>query len=383
MKNKKTKCNLSKELFINSALIGMCALTLSSCGGGSGGGGSSSSNPSSSSQANTVCPTSSQPNSAYICQGSDYINEPIITVYIDGTPVSLLLDTGASGILVNQSAVNIPSSDYTNTPFFGTFGDGSTYSGTVASATVCLNPNYKNTCVIMPVNVDYLESAFPPNGESQGDFGIDCSANTFSQNSFCYFYYLEAQNGINSYALSFSTLSNTFYGNSSPNSPIGELSFGSYNNSNNGLISYNEGGFPSTTAIFSSYTSSIPSFTATTSFFDTGSNFNYLTTDVFKTEIPHFSKTASEGACYQNVLNGGLSISYNIQNTYSTTFLTEPPQNMCNLLMQPLVIEGVTLDAGSYSSVGYEDFGFPEMIRHSFIWILDNNGFVKYIKINN
>lgn len=383
MKDKKATYNLSKELFINGALIGMCALTLTSCGGGGGGGGSSNSNSSSSSQVNIICPTSNQPNSAYICQGTDYINEPIITVYIDGKPVSLLLDTGASGILVNQSAVNIPSSDYTNTPFFGTFGDGSTYSGTVASATVCLNPNYKNTCVVMPVNVDYLEIAFSPSGEAQGDFGVDCGSNIFSQNSFCYFYYLEAQNGVNSYALSFSALSNTFYASPSPNSPIGELTFGAYNNSNNGLISYNGGGFPSTTAIFSSYTSSIPSFTAGNSFFDTGSNFNDLTTDVFKTEIPNFSRTNNEGACYQNVLNGGLNISYNIQNVYSTTFLTEPPQNMCNLLTQPLVIEGATVDAGSYSSVGYEDFGFPEMIRHSFVWILDNKGFVEYIKISN
>jgi hypothetical protein len=30
----------------------------------------------------------------------------------------------------------------------------------------------------------------------------------------------------------------------------------------------------------------------------------------------------------------------------------------------------------------YEDIGLPEMVRHSYIWILGNNGMVQYIGIN-
>ena len=60
------KFNLSKELLLNGILIGALSIGLVSCGGG----GSSSSTPLPSSMA------------TYLYSGTDYPNEPIVTVYI-------------------------------------------------------------------------------------------------------------------------------------------------------------------------------------------------------------------------------------------------------------------------------------------------------------
>jgi len=43
---------------------------------------------------------------------------------------------------------------------------------------------------------------------------------------------------------------------------------------------------------------------------------------------------------------------------------------------------GMTIDSGSYQTVGSEDFGLPEMLRHTYVWILNNQGFVQDISIN-
>jgi hypothetical protein len=374
------KFNLSKELLLNGILIGALSIGLVSCGGG----GSSSSTPLPSSMA------------TYIYAGTDYYNEPIITVYIDGSPVQLLADTGASGLIVNSSAINIPSSDLTSYSFSGTFADGSTYSGTMASATVCLNPNITTSCVVMPIGVITSGNAFPSFGEAQGDFGLDSSLNVMALGSnssgsylagLSYPTYLERQYGINSYTISFYPLSNTFYANVSPNTPIGQISFGTYNGNSSSIISYS-GGFPSTTAIFPSYTSSNPSFTAGVSFFDTGSNLNFLTTEVFTTEIPHFSSSDENNCSISSLLNGGYTISYQIpyQNTtnlYNTAFTTEPSSsNLCNFNPPWNLMTGLTIDSGSYQTVGYEDFGLSEMLRHTYVWILNNQGFVQDITIN-
>jgi hypothetical protein len=332
----------------------------------------------------------------YIYAGTDYYNEPIITVYIDGSPVQLLADTGASGLIVNSSAINIPSSDLTSYSFSGTFADGSTYSGTMASATVCLNPSITNTCVVMPIGVITSGNAFPTSNEAQGDFGLDSSLNIMALGSnssgsylagLSYPTYLAQKYGINSYTISFYPLSNTFYANVSPNTPIGQISFGTYNGNSSTLIPYS-GGFPSTTAIFPSYTSSNPSFTAGVSFFDTGSNLNFLTTEVFTTEIPHFSSSDENNCSISSLLNGGYNISYQIpyQNTtnlYNTAFTTEPSSsNLCNFNPPWNLMTGMTIDSGSYQTVGYEDFGLSEMLRHTYVWILNNQGFVQDISIN-
>jgi hypothetical protein len=44
-------------------------------------------------------------------------------------------------------------------------------------------------------------------------------------------------------------------------------------------------------------------------------------------------------------------------------------------------MEGRTIDDGA-GVFGDEDFGLPEMLRHTFTWVLGNDGFVQYIGIN-
>ena len=199
------------------------------------------------------------------------------------------------------------------------------------------------------------------------------------------------QYGINSYTLSFYPLSNTFYANVSPNTPIGQISFGVYSGTSNPVISYTYShsvGLPSTTAIFPSYNSSNPSFTVGASVFDTGSNRNFLTTEVFTTEIPNFSLSDENNCSAPNLIDGGYNISYQIpyQNTtnlYNTAFTTEPSSsNLCNFNPPWNLMTGLTIDSGSYQTVGYEDFGLSEMLRHTYVWILDNQGFVQDISIN-
>jgi len=375
------KFNLSKELLLNGILIGALSIGLVSCGGG----GSGSSTPLPSSMA------------TYIYAGTDYYNEPIITVYIDGSPVQLLADTGASGLIVNSSAINIPSSDLTSYSFSGTFADGSTYSGTMASATVCLNPSITTSCVVMPIGVSFSGNAFPSFGEAQGDFGLDSSLNIIALGSnssgsylagLSYPTYLERQYGINSYTISFYPLSNTFYANVSPNTPIGQISFGVYNGNSNTLIPYAmdySSGLPDTAGVFPSSSTSFND----TVFFDTGSNYNFLSTYVFQTEIPNFSQSADENACANygwpyGIVNGGFVISYTLQN-YNTSFTTEPSLSFCEAYTNFTLMEGNTLDGG-YGMLGYEDFGLSEMLRHTFTWVLANSGpnqgLVQYIGIN-
>ena len=335
------------------------------------------------------------PNSTYIYPGTDYINEPIITVYIDGQPVQLLADTGASGLVVNNSAVNIPSSDlYSSYSFSQIFGDGSYDTGIMASATVCLNPSITNSCVVMPIGVITSGDAFPTTGESQGDFGLDSSLNimdigyNYSSDSsitgFSYPTYLEMQYGINSYTISFYPLSNGYYANVSSTTPIGQLSFGVYNGNSNTLIPYS-GGFPTTIGVFPSSSTSF----SDTVFFDTGSNYNFLSTYVFQTEIPNFSQSADENACANygwpyGIVNGGFVISYSLQN-YGTSFTTEPSLSFCEAYTNFTLMEDNTLDSG-YGMLGYEDFGLSEMLRHTFTWVLANSGpnqgLVQYIGIN-
>jgi hypothetical protein len=354
--------------------VGVIGLALASCGGGGGGGTSQPANPI----------------SMNIYPGTDYPNEPIVKVYIDGQPVTLLADTGASGLIVNSSAVNIPSSDlYSTYSFSQTFGDGSYFSGIMASATVCLNPSITNTCVVMPIGVITSTDAFPASGERQGDFGLGSSLNImdtgYNNSSGSYFVgfsyptYLERQYGINSYTLSFYPLSNGYYAYVPSTTPIGQISFGVYNGNSNTLIPYS-GRFPTTTGVFPSSSTSF----SNTVFFDTGSEFNNLSTNVLQTEIPNFSQSSDENACANygwpyGTVNGGFVISYSLQN-YGTSFTTEPSLSFCSAHTIFTLMEGNTIDHG-HGVLGYEDFGLPEMLRHTFTWVLDNNGLVQYVSI--
>ena len=404
------KFNLSKELLLNGVLIGVLSIGLVSCGGGGGGGsgstslsfgGSGSSTPTSpggSSSSTPTPPVSSSSStsisfSTYLYAGTDRPNEPIITVYIDGQPVQLLADTGSTGLTVNSSAVNIPSSDTYN----NLFPDGIGNVGAIASATVCLNPSITNSCVIMPIGVIDNNYNFPV--EAQGDFGLgsgyysmDAGYDTssgYSLTGYSYPYYLEMQYGINSYTISFYPLPNGYSSTVSSTTPIGQISFGVYNGNSNTLIPYTMGllsSNPSTTVIFSSSTTSYTN----NAIFDTGSSYNYLSTSVFQAEIPNFNQGTDENACANydgfqaGIVNGGFPISYTLQNNSGSfqieSFTTEPSSSFCQANNPFTLMEGVTYNGGG------EIFGLSAMLGHTFTWVLGtsgtNQGFVQYIGIS-
>jgi len=416
------KINLSKELLLNGVLIGILSIGLVSCGGG-GGGSSSSSTPTSPVGSSSSTPTSPVGSSSstplsyslatYLYAGTDHFNEPIITVYIDGQPVKLLADTGHSGLVVNSSAVNIPSSDIYSGYTFGYFFHDDYYpqnyylSGTMASATVCLNPSITNSCVLMKIGVlGSSDGLFSTSSEAQGDFGLasgfDSLDSDGNMTGYSYPTYLERQYGINSYTISFYPLSNGYYANVSSTTPIGYISFGVYNGNSNTLIPYdfyNESGQPKTIVVFPSSTSSTTSF-AGYAIFDSSYGYNIFSTSVFQIEIPNFNSSLDEGNCATQygfpsyIVNGGYSITYSLQNNnsvtfYSGSFTTEPSFSFCTAGIPFTLMEGITFDYFMITPNSLEPkeiFGLPAMLGHTFTWVLStsgtNQGFVQGISIN-
>jgi len=349
--------------------IAVCGLALAGCGGGSGSGAPGSGNPP---------PPPANPISMNIYPGTDYTNEPIVVVYINGQPVKMILDTGASGVLVNQGTFPISQTAFTSQTFSVTYGDGTVASGTVAIATVCPTSSTIG-CVTMPIAVNSYTSgtkvAFPSTGERQGDFGIKCGYHTQGgPNAFCYLYYLWQQNpSYSSYSLSFNIPSNTFYYTPSATTPIGTITYGSF--SANNLISYSN--LKANVAYGNSLT--IPTS------LDTGTNRVLLPSSVLQAEIPNFSTSSDEDGCgHPDEVQGGFNLYYQIpyansNSMFSTTFTTEPTSNMCSITSyRPLILEDWTFDVGTME---YGILGLPEMVRHSYIWILGNNGMVQYVEV--
>jgi hypothetical protein len=397
------KINLSKELLLNGVLIGVLSIGLVSCGGGSGS--SSSSTPISSGSSGSSTPLSYSL-ATYLYAGTDHFNEPIITVYIDGQPVQLLADTGHSGLVVNSSAVNIPSSDiYSSSTFVDSFHNYNyLLSGTMGIATVCLNPSITNSCVLMKIGVlASSEGLFSTSSEAQGVFGLASGFDSLDSSGnitgYSYPTYLERQYGINSYTISFNPLSNGYYSDVTGNTPIGQISFGVYNGNSNTLIPYdfyNGSGRPKTIAVFPSSTSSATSF-AGYAVFNSGTRYNVLSKSVFQIEIPNFNQGLDEGPCTtlpSNIVNGGYSINYSLQNNnsvtfYSGSFTTEPSSSFCQAGNSFNLMEGITLDYDlftPYLGQPEEVFGLPAMLGHTFTWVIatsgTNQGFVQGISIN-
>jgi hypothetical protein len=274
-----------------------------------------------------------------IYAGTDYPNEPIVVVYINGQPVKMLLDTAASGVLVNQGTFPISQTAYTSQTFSSTYGDGTFVSGTDAIATVCPTSSTVG-CVTTPIGVNSHTSGSnaPIFGESQGDFGMDCGEVTQAPNAFCYLYYLWQQNpSYSSYSLSFNVPSNTFYYTPSATTPIGTITYGSFTANN--LISYPLYGFTANAVYGNSLT--VP----TT--FDTGGSAVFLSRSVLQSEIPNFSVSSDENNCgLSSGLQGGFNLYYQIpyansNSMFSTTFTTEPTSNMCSVFSNnPVIVEG-------------------------------------------
>jgi len=371
--------------------VAVCGLALAGCGGGGGGGalgtgntqpgGSGGSGGSGSGNGGTPTPPPpANPISMNIYAGTDRPDEPIVVVYVNGQPVKMLLDTGAAGVLVNQGTFPISQTAYTSQTFSVTYGGGETASGTVAIATVCPTSSTVG-CVTMPIAVNSQTSgynaAFPSTGEAQGDFGMSCGYNTQGgYNAFCYLYYLWQENpSYSSFSLSFNAPSNTFYYVPSVTTPIGTITYGSFSASN--LISYP----PKVLETNAIYGNSL----TVPSVLDTGTNGILLPTSVLQAEIPNFSSSSDENACgLPNEVQGGFNLYYQIpyvnsNSMFSTTFTTEPTSNMCGISSySPLILEGWT---GDFGSTGYGLLGLAEMIRHSYIWILGNNGMVQYVGV--
>jgi hypothetical protein len=321
------------------------------------------------------------------------INKPFITVWINGQPVNLEFDTGASGVLINQGAVPIPQSAYTSQTFYGQFGDGAVFSGTVANVQVCLT-SASTDCMNMPVAVNSNTSGstapYPTGSYIVGNFGMDCSENTFAtNNTFCPLYYLWQQNQyFNAYSFTFYQPSNGYYGMPSINTPIGSITLGNFSPSN--LISYsNDPSLPANFAFTNAYYTN--SYTGPI-IFDTGTQDIALSGSVLQAEIPNFNPFSDENNCgITNWLQGGYQISYSIpyannSSMFTTSFITEPPSNMCSTLatlftnQHSLLIEGLTMDV---SSVLHRSalIGLAGMFNHNFTWLLGSNGLVQYISI--
>jgi fibronectin type 3 domain-containing protein len=113
-------------------------------------------------------------------------NIPYVNVYINGsaTPIHLLIDTGATGIMINQSALTSvdPTLPESNFNFSGGFLDGTTFSGYISYANVSTSGGL--IAQNIPIAVATTDTAFPSTGFLQGDFGMGLApTNSFAINS--------------------------------------------------------------------------------------------------------------------------------------------------------------------------------------------------------
>ncbi len=411
--------NFNKRFLLSTILsllfyIAAISLVLSGCGGGGGGDGSSSSSPSQQNVAPST-PTVKAYNNVMYIYLDDYADEdapniPYVYVYINGgsTPIPLLLDTGATGILINKSAlttagVNIAS---TSNTFSVTFGDNSTASGYVNDADVYTASSGGGLeAQNIPIAIATSDNAFPSTGFLQGDFGMGLSP-----------YYSFGQSGGTVYTPSFPTaVSNSNYSNgfilnfqnitftngydildNPKNNPVGTITFGLNTESDNAVPatskfypdlsqSGNQYSFPLIPSEFGSSTSDSNSYEFY-SFFDTGSNFIHLGTEALDDAVGNEASTndvISFGSC-QNLVYGGLSVAFSLLNNssgyISNNFITEPDNNTDNSFCDYTAVTNVMnssnnnalafQNAVSYggSQQGQEDLGLPFVYDNIIYW---------------
>ena len=171
-------------IFVVTLLLST-TIVLSGCGGGGGGSSSSSGGGNSPlSQPLPIISTVNNTMNVYLEQENgqpstnNIYNRPYVNVYINGssTPIHLLLDTGATGILINQSAltsagINIIPTIYT---FSNQFADSGTFSGYVAYASVSTGGGL--TAQNIPIAVATNDEDFPSAGFLQRPFKIPCQS---------------------------------------------------------------------------------------------------------------------------------------------------------------------------------------------------------------
>lgn len=331
-------------------------------------------------------------------------NDPYVNVYVNGspTPIPLLLDTGATGIMINQSAltaagVYIPSTNY---GFSGNFGDGGTFSGYVAYANVASSSGL--TAQSVPVAVALTDTDMPSNGFFQGDFGMGMSpyysfggASSGSGSLFTPSFAAALSSGYNNgFILNFSGINFGYgYNNTTGGStPAGTLTYGLNTAADNavpaGSIFYpdqsiNSGYYSAYPYIQSEYGGQLynPAGYEFYSFLDTGSTYIYMGNNALDYSIAGFSTADVDANCFDFVL-GGLLVNlsfYNSGGSYiSNGFITDPNaangyNSFCDYdTFYPAAGNAVILDDaisyGNGQGNGQEDLGLPFMFDRIVYW---------------
>ncbi len=396
-------------------LILSTSIVLSGCGSGGGGGNNSNANVSIAPLPPIIKPISNTMN-VYLEQENGQsptniiLNEPYVNVYINGssTPIHLLLDTGATGILINQSALTSAGINITPTTFTfsGQFGDSATFSGDVAYANISTSGGL--TAQNMPIAVATNDEDFPSTGFLQGDFGMGLSP------------YYSFGGAVNTqgelFTPSFATaISNSSYNNgfildfnnllftngydiiaNPQTTPVGTIIYGLNTTVNNiipsGSIFYANNplnitqSFPLISAEFGGYIedSQGQMFYIT---FDTGTSFIHLGSDALNYGIASGATINdvdfTNSACYDFVF-GGLNLYYGLYTatewTYNS-FMTEPVglyDDFCgySALASASTSSAVALDNTVFydytniteKSPGQEIFGLPFMFNQPMYW---------------
>lgn len=351
---------------------------------------------------------------------------PYVTIYINGTPFNLLLDTGATGIMINQSALSsagltLPTTSY---PFSGSFGSSCSstpntgFSGNITYGQVSTAASGGlSTSPYFPIAVDTTNCNFQG---LDGDFGMGLSPySTFGYNSNTQPIFVPSavygfsQNYNNGFLLNLvdNNFNSNGYDNSSSAGSGSVITFGLNTESNNMLSSssvfFPDDGyaalgilpsFPLIKSGFGTTTTDPATSSPYLSLFDTGSNFMFLGTNALTDAITGFSSSTMVYNCSSstpvlaysssgnwNMLIGGLGLdmyflssSGYLGNTYPTypsyngTTNTSSSNSICNLFTtlsssNPFLDEYYVLDGGNAGG-GKEDFGLPFLFNATYYW---------------
>ncbi len=362
----------------------------------------------------------------YLPFSSDVPNIPYVTIYINGAKFNLLLDTGATGIMMNQSAltsagITLPATSY---PFSGNFGSGCTstgagFSGNVTYGEVSTAPTGGlSTSPYFPIAVTTTNCDSYGLG-LDGDFGMGLSPYyTFGHdgvNSQPIFVpsviYGFSQNYNNGFLLNIldANFNSNGYDNSSSAGAGSNIIFGLNTETNNtlksGSVFFPDDGyalgipetFPLIYSQFGAATIDPSTSSNYLSYFDTGSNFMFMGSNALSDAINNFNSSTMVYNCSSttpvlgysstgnwNILIGGLSLpmyfesssgSY-LGNTYPTypayngTTDTSASDSICNLTLtstsNPALDEYYVLDKRIIA--GQEDFGLPFMFNQTLYW---------------
>ncbi len=366
---------------------------------------------------------------SFLTLSSGHIDVPYVTIYIDGASFNLLLDTGATGIMINQSALTsagltLPTTSYLLSGSFGSscsstpntgFSGNITYGqvSTAASGGLSTSPYFpiavdKTNC-ISNIFGSYLQGDFGMGLSPYFTFGYDSSSKT--QPVFVpSVVYGFSQNYNNGFLLNLvdTNFNSNGYDNSSSAGTGSAITFGLNTQTNNTLSSssvffpddgYTLGipqNFPLIKSEFGATTTDPSTGNPYLSLFDTGSNFMYLGTNALTDAITGFSSSTMVYNCSSgtpvlgysssgnlNMLIGGLGLdmyflspsgysgnTYPTYPSYNGTTDKSSSDSFCGLTTtstsNPFLDEYYVLDVGNVG--GIEDFGLPFLFNATYYW---------------